>query len=83
MVLTITISVVVLTLLVSMVLLGRFTLMVVGLSTFFGTIVIVQRDMIEGWIAVVLLAVALTLIVVGRPSMLRAGHARRISRQRV
>lgn len=62
-------------------LLGRFTLMVIGFFLFFSALITLQKEYLAGWQGVLILVIALVLLMAGRPSWLRRGHRARTTRQ--
>ena len=83
MILGATLAVLIGTLAVSILLLGRFTLMVIGFFLFFSGLMTLQREYLAGWQGVLVLALALLCLLAGRPSWLRRGHRARITRAKL
>ena len=61
-------------------LLGRFTLMVIGFFLFFSALITLGQEYLTGWQGVGVLVVALVCLLAGRPSWLRRGHHARTTR---
>jgi len=81
MILGATVTMLVGTLAACVLLLGRFTLMVIGFFLFFSTLITLQQEYLSGWQGVAVLVIGLLCLLAGRPSWLRRGHRARTTRQ--
>ncbi len=75
-----TITVLLGTLAACILLLGRFTLMVIGFFLFFSALITFQQTYLNGWQGIAVLIIGLLCVLAGRPSWLRRGHHARTTR---